>query len=66
MLRILFSRLGHPHIGSPNAYSFNVPTVKASGAITVERGEGKTKTEESLVQSPGRHVFTLRGHGSGQ
>src|ERR671938_168612 len=42
MLRILFSRLGTPHIGSPNAYSFNVPSVKASGAITVERGDGKT------------------------
>src|SRR5687768_17920133 len=38
MLRILFSRLGKPHIGSPNAYSFNVPSVKASGAITIERG----------------------------
>ncbi|MFC5753794.1 ATP-binding cassette domain-containing protein [Actinomadura rugatobispora] len=42
MLRILFSRLGQPHIGSPNAYSFNVPSVKASGAITVERGDKKT------------------------
>src|SRR5579872_988404 len=42
MLRILFSRLGKPHIGSPNAYSFNVPSVRASGAITVERGEGRT------------------------
>ncbi|WP_405585368.1 ATP-binding cassette domain-containing protein [Streptomyces sp. NBC_01190] len=42
MLRILFSRLGHPHIGSPNAYAFNVPSVSASGAITVERGAGKT------------------------
>src|SRR5277367_6916524 len=42
MLRILFSRLGQPHIGSPNAYSFNVPSVRASGAITVERGDGKT------------------------
>ena len=31
MLRILFSRLGKPHIGPPNAYSFNVPSVKASG-----------------------------------
>src|SRR4051794_40659792 len=38
MLRILFSRLGQPHIGSPNAFSFNVPSVRASGAITVERG----------------------------
>ncbi len=35
MLRILFSRLGVPHIGSPNAFSFNVPSVTASGEITV-------------------------------
>jgi excinuclease UvrABC ATPase subunit len=42
MLRILFSRLGKPHIGSPNAFSFNVPSVKASGAITIERGAKKT------------------------
>ncbi|MGZ5384393.1 MAG: excinuclease ABC subunit UvrA, partial [Acidimicrobiia bacterium] len=41
MLRILFSRLGRPHLGSPNAYSFNVPSVKASGAITIERGDSK-------------------------
>ncbi len=42
MLRIVFSRLGRPHIGSPKAYSFNTPSVKASGAITVERGSRKT------------------------
>jgi excinuclease UvrABC ATPase subunit len=42
MLRILFSRLGQPHIGSPQAFAFNVPSVRASGAITVERGGGKT------------------------
>src|SRR5690349_16059587 len=53
MLRILFSRLGQPHIGSPNAYSFNVPTVKASGAITVDRGEGKTKTEKATFNRLG-------------
>ncbi|MGE7438978.1 ATP-binding cassette domain-containing protein [Kitasatospora sp. NPDC001175] len=41
MLRILFSRLGQPHIGSPSAYAFNVPSVRASGAITVERGARK-------------------------
>lgn len=41
MLRILFSRLGKPHVGSPNAFSFNVPSVRASGAITVERGNQK-------------------------
>lgn len=42
VLRILFSRLGRPHIGSPNAFSFNVPSVRAGGSITVERGAGKT------------------------
>jgi excinuclease UvrABC ATPase subunit len=42
MLRILFSRLGQPHIGSPNAFSFNVASVRASGAITIERGAAKT------------------------
>ncbi|MEU3350750.1 excinuclease ABC subunit UvrA [Streptomyces sp. NPDC037389] len=41
MLRILFSRLGKPHIGPPSAYAFNVPSVRASGAITVERGARK-------------------------
>src|SRR2546423_517446 len=41
MLRILFSRLGTPHIGPPNAFSFNVPSVRASGAVTVERGNRK-------------------------
>lgn len=41
MLRILFSRLGEPHIGPPSAYAFNVPSVRASGAITVERGARK-------------------------
>ncbi|MFG1900103.1 ATP-binding cassette domain-containing protein [Micromonospora carbonacea] len=42
MLRILFSRLGRPHVGPPAAFSFNVPSVRASGAITVERGGGRT------------------------
>ncbi|MFJ4502721.1 ATP-binding cassette domain-containing protein [Streptomyces sp. NPDC088864] len=42
MLRILFSRLGTPHIGPPSAYSFNTASVKASGAISVERGDKKT------------------------
>jgi excinuclease UvrABC ATPase subunit len=42
MLRIVFSRLGKPQIGSPKAYSFNTPSVKASGSIIVERGSRKT------------------------
>ncbi|MFD5280283.1 ATP-binding cassette domain-containing protein [Streptomyces rubrogriseus] len=41
MLRILFSRLGEPRIGPPSAYSFNTASVRASGAITVERGNKK-------------------------
>jgi excinuclease UvrABC ATPase subunit len=43
MLRVLFSRLGKPHIGSSNAFSFNIPTVRMSGVITIEKG-GKTES----------------------
>ena len=53
MLRILFSRLGNPHIGPPNAYSFNVPSVKASGAITVGRGDGRTQTKKATYNRLG-------------
>src|SRR5579859_99975 len=41
LLRILFSRLGQPHIGSPQAFSFNVASAHGAGAMTVERGSGK-------------------------
>ncbi len=64
MLRILFSRLGQPHIGPPNAYSFNVPSVKASGAITVDRGEGKTKTEKATFTRLGGMCPRCEGMGS--
>jgi excinuclease UvrABC ATPase subunit len=64
MLRIVFSRLGQPHIGSPNAYSFNVPSVKASGAITIERGEGKTKTEKATFSRLGGMCPRCEGMGS--
>jgi excinuclease UvrABC ATPase subunit len=63
MLRILFSRLGQPHIGSPNAYSFNVPSVRASGAITVERG-GKTKAETATFNRLGGMCPRCEGMGS--
>src|SRR3712207_427196 len=43
LLRILFSRLGEPHVGPPGAFSFNVPSVSASGGITVEKGNRTTK-----------------------
>jgi excinuclease UvrABC ATPase subunit len=63
MLRILFSRLGKPRIGSPNAYSFNVPSVKASGAITIERG-GKTKAEKATFNRLGGMCPRCEGMGS--
>ncbi|MCG8347478.1 MAG: excinuclease ABC subunit UvrA [Chloroflexales bacterium] len=64
MLRILFSRLGQPHIGSSNAFSFNVPLVRASGAITVERGAGKTKTEQATFTRLGGMCPRCEGMGS--
>src|SRR5829696_9005225 len=64
MLRILFSRLGQPQIGPPNAYSFNVPSVRASGAITVERGAGKTKTEKATFTRLGGMCPRCEGMGS--
>ena len=63
MLRILFSRLGKPHIGSQGAYSFNVPSVKASGAITIERG-GKTKAEKATFNRLGGMCPRCEGMGS--
>ena len=63
MLRILFSRLGKPHIGSPNAFSFNVASVKASGAITVQRGS-KTKTERASFTRTGGMCTRCEGRGA--
>ena len=65
MLRVLFSRLGKPHIGSSNAFSFNVPSVRGGRAITIEKGGGK-KTEKRTFTRHRRHVPALRGHGIGQ
>ncbi|HEV7721336.1 MAG TPA: excinuclease ABC subunit UvrA [Iamia sp.] len=63
MLRILFSRLGTPSIGPPNAYSFNVPSVSASGSITVERG-GQTKREKATFNRLGGMCPRCEGRGS--
>jgi excinuclease UvrABC ATPase subunit len=63
MLRILFSRLGTPHIGPPSAFAFNVPTVKASGAITVERG-AKTKREKATFTRTGGMCPRCEGMGT--
>jgi excinuclease ABC A subunit len=48
MLRILFSRLGKPHIGSPQAFSFNVASISGAGAVTLERGGRTTKERRSF------------------
>jgi excinuclease UvrABC ATPase subunit len=48
MLRILFSRLGQPHIGPPQAFSFNVPSISGSGAVTLEKGGQKTREKRSF------------------
>lgn len=48
MLRILFSRLGDPHIGPPTAYSFNVPTRTASGVMSTDKAG---RTEKSVVRN---------------
>jgi excinuclease UvrABC ATPase subunit len=63
MLRILFSRLGKPHIGSPGAYSFNVASAHGSGGITVERGD-KTITKSASFSRTGGMCPRCEGRGS--
>jgi excinuclease UvrABC ATPase subunit len=63
MLRILFSRLGKPHIGPPSAFAFNVASIQASGAITVERGE-KTQTVKQTFTRTGGMCPRCEGRGS--
>ena len=53
ILRVLFSRLGKPHIGPSTAYSFNVPTRKASGAMTVDKGKGERIVVRDVVYHGG-------------
>ena len=53
MLRIVFSRMAEPALGSTNAYSFNVPTVSASGAMTVDRGEKSQTVTKTFNVSGG-------------
>ncbi len=48
MLRILFSRLGKPHVGSAQAFSFNVASISGAGAVTIERGGATTKQRRSF------------------
>jgi excinuclease UvrABC ATPase subunit len=53
LLRILFSRLGQPHIGSPQAFSFNVPTVSGVGRIEVDKGSAKQSQKRSFTVTGG-------------
>ncbi|MFJ6562476.1 ATP-binding cassette domain-containing protein [Streptomyces sp. NPDC091412] len=63
MLRILFSRLGQPHIGSPKAFSFNVPSISGAGAVTVERA-GKTVKERRSFSITGGMCPRCEGRGA--
>jgi excinuclease UvrABC ATPase subunit len=63
MLRVLFSRLGTPHVGSPRAFAFNVPSVRGAGSITVEKAAGK-KTEKRVFAVAGGMCPRCEGMGS--
>ncbi|WP_285535409.1 excinuclease ABC subunit UvrA [Streptomyces lavendulae] len=63
MLRILFSRLGRPHIGSPKAFSFNVASISGAGAVTLERG-GQTVKERRSFSITGGMCPRCEGRGS--
>src|ERR1700729_885947 len=63
MLRILFSRLGQPHIGSPQAFSFNVASISGAGAVAFERG-GKSVKERRSFSILGGMCPRCEGRGS--
>jgi excinuclease UvrABC ATPase subunit len=63
MLRIVFSRLGQPHIGSPQAFSFNVASISGAGAVTLERG-GQTVKERRSFSITGGMCPRCEGMGS--
>ncbi|AZI57247.1 excinuclease ABC subunit UvrA [Nakamurella antarctica] len=63
MLRILFSRLGTPHIGSPQAYSFNVASISGAGAVSIQRG-GETVKERRSFSITGGMCPRCEGRGS--
>ena len=63
MLRILFSRLGQPHIGSPKAFSFNIASISGAGAVKLERG-GKTVRERRSFSITGGMCPRCEGRGT--
>src|SRR5439155_5078520 len=64
LLRILFSRLGQPHVGSPQAFSFNIPSVRGSGAITIDRGAEPARTASRAFTLTGGMCPRCEGMGS--
>jgi excinuclease UvrABC ATPase subunit len=63
MLRILFSRIGQPHIGSPQAFSFNVASISGAGAVTLERA-GRTVKERRSFSITGGMCPRCEGRGA--
>ncbi|XIE79492.1 ATP-binding cassette domain-containing protein [Streptomyces sp. SBR177] len=63
MLRILFSRLGEPHIGGPKAFSFNVASISGAGAVSVEKG-GRTVKEKRTFSITGGMCARCEGRGT--
>jgi len=63
MLRILFSRLGKPHIGSPQAFSFNVASISGAGAVTLQKA-GQTVKERRSFSITGGMCPRCEGRGS--
>ncbi len=63
LLRIVFSRLGKPHIGAPQAYSFNVASISGAGAVSLERG-GQTVKERRSFSITGGMCPRCEGRGS--
>ena len=63
MLRILFSRLGTPHVGPPNAFSFNTASIRGAGAVTFEKG-GEKKVEKRSFERAGGMCPRCEGMGS--
>src|SRR5262245_66587436 len=63
LLRIVFSRLGKPYVGPPNAFSFNTPSVRGAGSISIEKGVGR-KTEKRVFTRAGGMCPRCEGMGS--
>ncbi len=63
MLRVLFSRLGQPHVGSSQAFSFNVPSLSGAGAVTIATGARKGQRERRSFEITGECSRTARVSG---